>query len=112
MLFRSFGWAALFLMPGSNVVCMLVGHLAMTPRRFLTVASTGIAVRLTVLWFGGKQVEDQIQTVVGWINGYQWWIVGGLFAVTLFQSARRRSPGAPEDPVGSETVGNKTVGNE
>ena len=109
---RRVGWLAVLLMPGSNIVCLLVGHLKMAPRRFLALAVTGIATRLVVLWFGGKQVEDQIQTVVGWINGYQWWIVGGLFAITLFQSARRRSPGAPEDPDGSETVGNKTVGNE
>jgi membrane protein DedA with SNARE-associated domain len=93
-----FGWLAVFLMPGSNVVCLLVGHLSMAPRRFLAVVTAGIATRLTVLWFGGKQVEDQIQGAVGWINRYQWWIVGGLFAVTFFQSARRRSPIAPAEP--------------
>jgi len=93
-----FGWAALFLMPGSNVVCLLVGHLAMTPRRFLTTATAGIATRLTVLWFGGKQVEDQIQGVVGWINRYQWWVVGALFGVSIFQTARRRSPISATEP--------------
>ena len=93
-----FGWIALFLMPGSNVVCLLVGHLSMAPRRFVTVATTGIAVRLTVLWFGGKQVEDQIQSVVGWINRYQWWVVGTLFAITFIQTARRRSPVATVEP--------------
>ena len=92
-----FGWLAVFLMPGSNVVCLLVGHLSMAPRRFVTVVAAGIAARLTVLWFGGKQVEDQIQGAVGWINRYQWWVVGGLFAVTFFQSARRRSPIAPAE---------------
>jgi membrane protein DedA with SNARE-associated domain len=90
-----FGWVAVFLMPGSNVVCLLVGHLSMPPRRFVSTAVAGIAARLTLLWFGGKQVEDQIQDVVGWINRYQWWIVGALFGVTFFQSARRRSPIAP-----------------
>lgn len=93
-----FGWAALFLMPGSNIVCLLVGHLGMPPRRFVTVAASGIAVRLTVLWFGGKQVENQIEDVVGWINRYQWWVVGILFGVTLFQSARRRSPVSADEP--------------
>ncbi|NBU38523.1 MAG: hypothetical protein EBS32_09885, partial [Actinobacteria bacterium] len=75
-----------------------VGHLAMTPRRFLATVTTGIAARLTVLWFGGKQVEDQIQSVVGWINRYQWWVVGALFGVTIFQSARRRSPISATEP--------------
>lgn len=91
---RRAGWLALFLMPGSNIVCLLVGHLRMAPRRFVSVACAGIAVRLTVLWFGGKQVEDQIKSVVSWINGYQWWVVGGLFGVTLVQSLRRQSPAA------------------
>lgn len=94
---RKVGWLAVFLMPGSNIVCLLVGHLRMPPRRFVVLAMLGIAVRLVVLWFGGKQVEDQIQSVVGWINGYQWWIVGALFGLTLFQSARRKSPGGPDD---------------
>jgi membrane protein DedA with SNARE-associated domain len=92
------GWLAVLLMPGSNIVCLLVGHLKMAPARFVTLAVAGIAARLAVLWFGGKQVEDQIQSVVGWINDYQWWIVGGLFGLTLFQSARRRSPGGADGP--------------
>ena len=94
---RRVGWLAVLLMPGSNIVCLLVGHLKMPPARFVALAVAGIALRLAVLWSGGKQVEDQIQSVVGWINGYQWWLVGGLFALTLFQSARRRSPGAPDE---------------
>lgn len=94
---RKAGWLAVFLMPGSNIVCLLVGHLKMSPRKFAALAAGGIAVRLVVLWFGGKQVEDQIESVVGWINDYQWWIVGGLFAVTFFQSARRKSPDLPEE---------------
>ena len=91
-----FGWAAVFLMPGSNVVCLLVGHLGMRPRRFVTVVAAGIAARLTVLWFGGKQVEAQIESVVGWINRWQWWVVGGLFLVTFVQTARRQTPETAE----------------
>ena len=102
---RRVGWLAVLLMPGSNIVCLLVGHLKMPPARFVALAVTGIVVRLAVLWSGGKQVEDEIQSVVGWINGYQWWIVGGLFALTLFQSARHRSPGVPDDTDNAPSVG-------
>jgi membrane protein DedA with SNARE-associated domain len=102
---RRVGWLAVLLMPGSNIVCLLVGHLKMPPARFVALAVAGIAVRLAVLWLGGKQVEDEIQSVVGWINGYQWWIVGGLFALTLFQSARRRSPGVPDVTDNAPTAG-------
>lgn len=94
---RKAGWIAVVLMPGSNIVCLLVGHMKMNPRQFITVASTGIAARLVLLWFGGNAVEDQIKSVVSWINNYQWWIVGALFAVTIYQSARRKSPAPPTD---------------
>ena len=94
---RKAGWVAVFLMPGSNIVCLLVGHMKMYPRQFITVASAGIATRLVVLWFGGKAVEDQIESFVSWINDYQWWIVGGLFAITFFQASRRKGPPPPGD---------------
>lgn len=98
------GWAAVLIAPGSNIVCLLVGHLKMPPKKFVALAATGIVVRLVVLWFGGKAVESEIETVVEWINDYQWWIVGGLFALSFLQSSRRRSPGPPdaEEPDANE----------
>jgi hypothetical protein len=47
------------------------------------------------LWFGGKLFEDQIRSALDWLDAYQWWLVGGLFAITFFQTSRRKSPGAP-----------------
>lgn len=90
------GWLAVLLMPGSNIVCMLVGHLKMTPRKFFSLIIPAIAMRLTAVWFGGKALEDQIRTVLDWIDPYKWWIVGILFGISFFQASRRRSPGAPE----------------
>jgi membrane protein DedA with SNARE-associated domain len=90
------GWAAVLIAPGSNIVCLLVGHMKMPPKKFLALASAGIAVRLVVLWFGGKAVESEIESAVNWINNYQWWIVGGLFGVSFLQSSRRSSPGPPD----------------
>lgn len=90
------GWAAVLIAPGSNIVCLLVGHLKMAPKKFVVLASIGIAARLVVLWFGGKVVESEIEAVVEWINDYQWWIVGGLFGLSFLQSSRRRSPGPPD----------------
>ena len=29
------GWLAAFLMPGSNIVCLLLGHLKLDPRKFI-----------------------------------------------------------------------------
>lgn len=90
------GWLAVLLMPGSNIVCMLVGHLKMTPKKFFSLIIPAIAIRLTAVWFGGKALDDQIRAVLDWIDPYKWWIVGILFGISFFQASRRRSPGAPE----------------
>jgi len=93
------GWLALFFMPGSNIVCLLVGHRSMRPRVFFPVLTAGIALRLTVLWIGGKIFEDQIRAALDFIDDYQWWVVGGLFAITLYQSSRRKPIPAPDPDV-------------
>ena len=93
---RRRGWLALLLMPGSNIVCLLVGHLKMQPRQFMVVVVPAITLRLSWIWFGGNLMEDQIRSALDWVDKWQWWLVGGLFAVSFVQSARRRSPGAPD----------------
>ena len=90
------GWLAVLLMPASNIVCLLVGHLKMAPARFLALITTGIVIRLVVLWYGGKAFEEEIRAVLDWIDQYQWWVVGALFGLSFFQASRRKSPGAPE----------------
>ena len=93
------GWLALFLMPGSNIVCLLVGHRAMRARVFFPVVMAGIVVRLIILWVGGKIFENQIRATLDFIDDYQWWVVGALFAITLYQSSRRRPVPAPDPDV-------------
>ena len=76
-------------MPGSNIVCLMVGHRRMPPRTFLPLVMTGIVLKLAVLWAGGKLFEDQIRAFLDFIERYQWWIVIALFALTFVQSAGR-----------------------
>jgi len=90
------GWLAVLLMPASNIVCLMVGHLKMAPAKFVALITTGIAIRLIVLWYGGKAFEEEIRSILDWIDQYQWWVVGGLFGISFFQASRRKSPGAPE----------------
>lgn len=93
------GWLAVLLMPGSNIVCALVGHRRMEPRRFVGIAASGIVLRLGVLWVGGKAFEHQIRWFLSHIEKYQWWIVIGLFALSFLQSVARRS-----QPLGHDTI--------
>lgn len=87
-----FGWIALVAMPGSNVVCLLVGHRKMRPMPFLALISVGIVIKLAVLWMGGKIFEDQIRGFLNAIERYQWWVVIALFGISFLQSARRGRP--------------------
>jgi uncharacterized membrane protein YdjX (TVP38/TMEM64 family) len=87
-----FGWLALVAMPGSNIVCLLVGHRRMKPTPFLILISLGIVIKLIVLWVGGKIFEDQIRTFLEAIERYQWWVVIALFGISFLQSARRWRP--------------------
>jgi hypothetical protein len=52
----------------------------------------GIAIKLAVLWRGGKLFEQQIKDFLNYIEKYQWWVVGLLFVVSSLQSARKSRP--------------------
>ena len=66
------------------------------PGVFAACLSIGIAVRLVWVWVAAKQFEDQLKVPSTGSSSYQWWLVGGFFAVTFLQSvaARRRLAGA------------------
>ncbi|NDA38221.1 MAG: hypothetical protein EBX80_06815, partial [Acidimicrobiia bacterium] len=86
--------AILVLMPGSNIVCLLLGHRRMTPQKFVPLLMVGITLKLLVLWRGGKLFEEQIRDFLSYIERYQWWVVGGLFIASTLQSARKGRPKA------------------
>lgn len=90
------GWLLFILMPGSNLVCIMAGHQRVAARRFIPLISVGIALKLTLLWFGGKAFEDQIRSFLSWIENYQWYVVAGLFLISFLQSARHARRDIPE----------------
>ena len=86
------GSIALVLMPGSNVVCLLLGHKQMTAKRFIPLLSIGIVIKLVVLRLGGDQFEKQIESFMSGIQQYQWRFVAALFGLSFFQSMRKGRP--------------------
>src|SRR5690606_22682096 len=58
--------------------------------------SVGVVLKLVVLWIGGKALEDEIRSVLDAIDDYQWYIVGGLFAISFLQSFGKVRRGLPE----------------
>ena len=85
------------LMPGSNIVCALVGFRRMRTSLFAVCLSLGIIIRLTWVWIAAKIFEDQLTSILDWIERYQWWLVGGFLALTFLQSWRKAASG-PADP--------------
>jgi len=97
-----YGELLVVLMPGSNIVCALVGYRRMRTAVFAICLSIGIAIRLAWVWVAAKLFEDQLKTALDWIDRYQWWLVGAFFAVTFLQSWRKsattaRSTGDDEE---------------
>jgi len=90
------GWLLVIWMPGSNLVCLMAGHRRMAPAKFVPLVCLGIVLKLAVLWAGGRAFEDEIRTFLRWIEDYQWWVVGGLFALSFAQSARQARRNVPE----------------
>jgi len=90
------GWLLLLLMPASNLVCMMAGYRRMRPRKFVALISVGIAFKLVVLWIGGKAFSDEIETGIEFINKYQWWVIGGLVALSFLQSGNKVRKSMPE----------------
>ena len=86
------GSAMVVLMPGSNIVCLLVGHRKMSLKKFVPLLMLGIAIKLAVLWRGGKVFEEQIKDFLSYIEKYQWWVVGFLFIASSLQSVRKGRP--------------------
>ena len=86
------GPVILVLMPGSNIVCLLLGHRRMPPKKFVPLLIVGVILKLIVLWRGGKLFEEQIRDFLGYIERYQWWVVGALFIASTLQSARKGRP--------------------
>ena len=86
------------LMPGSNLVCLLAGARHMPPKRYGLLIVVGIIGRLIFFWYLGKTFQEPLETVLEWIQRYQWWIAGGFLLLTVVQSYRRTAAAAKEQP--------------
>jgi membrane protein DedA with SNARE-associated domain len=87
------GWAFVILMPGSNLVCMMAGHRRMSMRLFAPLLAIGIALKLIVIRLAGDEFRDELEKLLDFIAEYQWWLVGGLFALSFLQSGRKMKKG-------------------
>jgi len=97
------GGIAVVFMPGSNVVCVLLGHRKLPLKKYLPCLVLGIVIKLFLLRIGGDIFEDQVRWFLKSIERYQWWIVIALFGLSALQTRKRRPL---EPPANDEVVGN------
>ena len=83
------GWLLVLLMPGSNLVALMAGHVRMRRDLFVVLLAIGVVIKLIGLRIFGDLFEEQTKAALDWIDRYQWWIVGGLFLLSFLQSQRR-----------------------
>lgn len=69
--------------------CVLAGATRMKVRLFVALNVVGTAGRLVLFRVAGDAFRDELEDVLGFVQRYQWWLVGLSFLVVAFQLRRR-----------------------
>lgn len=96
---RWFGKAAplvILIAPSFNW-CVLAGASRMKPKLFVALNITGTIGRLVLFRLAGDAFEDQLESVLDFVQRYQWWLVGLSFVIVAIQVGRGGA-GAIESP--------------
>lgn len=101
-LFARFGPLIILIAP-SGYLCLLAGATGMKPRRFIALNVTGTVGRLLLFRLLGDAFEAQLLSVLGFIQRYQWWLIGLSLAVVALQSRRKATTGTLRPPSELET---------
>jgi membrane protein DedA with SNARE-associated domain len=88
-LFDRVGAPLLVFAPASNIVALLAGHRGMRPKLFGALLVVGVAAKLAFFWFLGETFEQPLQTLLDWIQRYQWWIVAAFLVWSVVDSSRQ-----------------------
>jgi membrane protein DedA with SNARE-associated domain len=95
--------AVILIAPSFNW-CVLAGAARMRPRVFITLNLVGTVGRLILIRIAGDAFDDQLHSVLDFIQRYQWWLVGVSVVLVALQLWRRgddaiETPGALEEEV-------------
>jgi len=97
---RIFGKAApviIFLAP-NLYMCILAGASGMKVRTFLALNVSGTIARLVLFRIAGEAFEDQLLTILDWIQRNQKWLIVLSFVIVVVQTIRSRRRGQLETP--------------
>ena len=88
--FARFGSVIILVSP-SWQLCLLAGAAGMRPRRFVVLNVVGTVGRLLLFRLLGEAFRDELFAVLGFIQRYQWWLIGISFVVVSLQFRRKKS---------------------
>ena len=97
---RIFGKAApviIFLAP-NLYMCILAGASGMKVRTFVALNVSGTICRLILFRIAGEAFEDQLLTILDWIQRNQKWLIILSFVIVVVQTIRSRRRGQLETP--------------
>jgi len=86
--FDSAEWAVVPFFVGSNIVWVLSGAARSSWKRLVPLAAVGLAARLALLWWLAKQFESELNSVLRFVDRYQWWFLGGSIVIVLLVNVR------------------------
>jgi membrane protein DedA with SNARE-associated domain len=96
-LFARFGSIIILIAP-SGYLCLLAGATGMRPRRFVVLNVVGTVGRLALFRVLGETFKDELLSVLGFIQRYQWWLIALSLVVVAIQSRRKRASGTLRPP--------------
>jgi membrane protein DedA with SNARE-associated domain len=79
-------------------MCILAGATGMRARVFVALNIVGTLGRLWLIWVAGATFDSELESVLGFIQRYQWWLVGLSVVVVTLQARKRREQGVLETP--------------
>jgi hypothetical protein len=77
---------------GSNIVWALTGVDKTSWRRLLPAALVGLGIRLGLIWWLSNRFEDQLEDILGFLQRWQWPLIGisvALLVVVNLRNFRR-----------------------
>ena len=81
-------WAVVPFFVGSNIVWVLTGAARSSWKRLVPLALLGLASRLALLWWLAKQFESQLNSILRFVDHYQWWFLGGSILIVVLANVR------------------------
>lgn len=92
--FAKAGDVLVVIMP-NNIVSLLAGHTRMDWRRFAVLDVVGTIGRLILMWFLGRAFRKPLESVVDWLQRFQWPLIGAFAVIAIFNGLRSARAAVP-----------------